>query len=131
MAESPRTFETESEAEKFCREREREDYETLWLVRRTDGERFAAEQIDPIQQSDPGYEGSPERQSGVVRWFSNEQGVGRIWADDGDLYFVIFSGIAGDGYRSLRDGDRVTFVHGTGIGDAWLPVADDVRVDAP
>jgi cold shock CspA family protein len=40
---------------------------------------------------------------------------------------VIFSGIAGDGYRSLADGARVTFVHGSGIGDALLPVADDVR----
>jgi len=47
---------------------------------------------------------------GTVKWFSNEKGYGFITPDDGgkDL-FVHFSSIAGDGYRSLDDGARVTF----------------------
>jgi hypothetical protein len=67
MTGPPRTFKTESEAEKFCLEREREDYETLWLVRDADGGGFIAEQIEPALQADPGYEGSGPRRSGVVR----------------------------------------------------------------
>ena len=47
---------------------------------------------------------------GTVKWFSNEKGYGFITPDDGgkDL-FVHFSSIAGDGYRSLDDGARVTY----------------------
>lgn len=127
MPDSSRIFESESEAEAFCREREREDYETLWLVRNADAQGFIAEQVQPVEQADPGYEGSAGPRTGVVRWFSNEQGVGRIWGNDGHLYFVHFSGIEGDGYRSLRDGDQVTFLHESGIGDAWLPVAEQVE----
>ena len=47
---------------------------------------------------------------GTVKWFSNEKGYGFITPDDGgkDL-FVHFSSIAGDGYRSLNDGARVSY----------------------
>ncbi len=47
---------------------------------------------------------------GTVKWFSNEKGYGFITPDDGtnDL-FVHFSSIAGDGYRSLDDGARVSY----------------------
>ena len=47
---------------------------------------------------------------GTVKWFSNEKGYGFITPDDGtkDL-FVHFSSIAGDGYRSLTDGGRVSY----------------------
>jgi cold shock protein len=47
---------------------------------------------------------------GVVKWFSAEKGYGFITPDDGskDL-FVHFSEIDGGGYRSLDEGQRVTF----------------------
>ncbi len=47
---------------------------------------------------------------GTVKWFSDEKGYGFITPDDGskDL-FVHFSNIEGDGFRSLTEGQRVTF----------------------
>jgi CspA family cold shock protein len=48
--------------------------------------------------------------SGTVKWFSDDKGFGFITPDEGgrDL-FVHFSGIIGDGYRSLQEGARVTY----------------------
>jgi CspA family cold shock protein len=48
--------------------------------------------------------------TGTVKWFNNEKGYGFISPDDGskDL-FVHFSNIAGQGYKSLNEGDRVEF----------------------
>ncbi|MCY4353942.1 MAG: cold-shock protein [Truepera sp.] len=64
--------------------------------------------------------------SGTVKWFSNEKGYGFIARDDGggDL-FVHFSAIEGDGYRSLSEGDEVTFDVGEG---AKGPQAQNVVV---
>ena len=47
---------------------------------------------------------------GTVKWFNAEKGFGFITPDEGgrDL-FVHFSGITGDGYRSLSEGAKVTF----------------------
>ncbi len=46
---------------------------------------------------------------GTVKWFSNEKGYGFIERDEGDDVFVHFSAIAMDGYKSLREGQRVEF----------------------
>jgi CspA family cold shock protein len=48
--------------------------------------------------------------TGTVKWFSDEKGFGFITPDGGgrDL-FVHFSGITGDGYRSLSEGAKVAF----------------------
>jgi len=48
--------------------------------------------------------------TGSVKWFSDDKGFGFITPDDGgrDL-FVHFSGIAGDGYRSLAEGAKVSY----------------------
>ena len=47
--------------------------------------------------------------NGVVKWFSNKKGYGFIAKEDGTDVFVHFTGINGDGFKSLQEGDRVTF----------------------
>ena len=47
--------------------------------------------------------------NGTVKWFNNRKGYGFIEQEDGPDVFVHFSGINGDGFKSLNEGDRVTF----------------------
>lgn len=46
---------------------------------------------------------------GKVKWFSNEKGYGFIEASDGEEIFVHFTGITSDGFRTLDEGQEVTF----------------------
>ncbi len=46
---------------------------------------------------------------GTVKWFNNTKGYGFIGRDDGPDVFVHYSAIAGDGYRTLQEGDPVEF----------------------
>ncbi len=50
------------------------------------------------------------RQSGTVKWFSDEKGYGFITPESGDDFFVHFRAIQGNGFKSLKEGQRVTFV---------------------
>jgi ribosome-associated protein YbcJ (S4-like RNA binding protein)/cold shock CspA family protein len=68
------------------------------------------------------------RRTGTVRWYSDEKGYGRITADDGEVLFVHFSGIVGEGYRSLEAGQRVSFVWDGGIQDHGRHHATAVQV---
>ena len=46
---------------------------------------------------------------GVVKWFSDQKGFGFIEQEDGADVFVHHTGINASGFKSLREGDRVTF----------------------
>ena len=47
--------------------------------------------------------------NGVVKWFNERKGYGFIEQEGGPDVFVHHSGINSDGFRSLNEGDRVTF----------------------
>jgi CspA family cold shock protein len=49
------------------------------------------------------------RATGTVKWFSQEKGFGFIQQDDGPDVFVHHTGIAGSGYKTLNEGERVEF----------------------
>ncbi|MCL2025369.1 MAG: cold shock domain-containing protein [Leptospirales bacterium] len=46
---------------------------------------------------------------GKVKWFNNQKGYGFISSSDGNDYFVHFTGIAGDGFKTLPEGANVQF----------------------
>ena len=47
---------------------------------------------------------------GTVKWFSEEKGYGFIELDDGsEDVFIHYTGIAGQGFRSLEEGEKVTY----------------------
>ncbi|MFQ6090493.1 MAG: cold-shock protein [Candidatus Bipolaricaulia bacterium] len=46
---------------------------------------------------------------GTVKWFNNSKGYGFIQQDNGDELFVHFTGIKGQGFRTLREGQAVEF----------------------
>ena len=46
---------------------------------------------------------------GIVKWFNNSKGYGFIEQEDGPDVFVHHSGINSEGFKSLNEGDQVTF----------------------
>ena len=47
--------------------------------------------------------------TGTVKWFNSEKGFGFITEDGGNDVFAHFSAIAGDGFKSLEEGQKVSF----------------------
>ncbi len=50
-----------------------------------------------------------ERFTGTVKWFNPAKGYGFIGRDDGEDVFVHFSAIEMEGYRQLKEGQKVEF----------------------
>ncbi|KIL49503.1 cold-shock protein [Jeotgalibacillus soli] len=46
---------------------------------------------------------------GTVKWFNAEKGFGFIEVEGGEDVFVHFSAITGDGFKSLEEGQKVSF----------------------
>lgn len=46
---------------------------------------------------------------GKVKWFNPEKGYGFIESEEGGDVFVHFSAIQGDGFKTLNEGEEVTF----------------------
>ena len=46
---------------------------------------------------------------GKVKWFNDSKGFGFLEQENGEDVFVHFSAITGDGFKSLAEGDEVTF----------------------
>jgi CspA family cold shock protein len=61
---------------------------------------------------------------GIVKWFNEKKGFGFIQKDDGGDVFVHQSSIDMPGFRTLREGDRVSFEVGEG---AKGPAAKNVK----
>jgi CspA family cold shock protein len=47
--------------------------------------------------------------NGIVKWFNEKKGFGFIAQEDGEDVFVHHTGINAKGFKSLKEGDRVTF----------------------
>jgi len=47
--------------------------------------------------------------NGIVKWFSDKKGYGFIENEEGGDVFVHFSAISMSGFKTLAEGDRVTF----------------------
>ncbi len=46
---------------------------------------------------------------GIVKWFNNEKGFGFIEQESGSDVFVHYSSIQSEGFKSLKEGDKVSF----------------------
>ncbi|MFL0802860.1 MAG: cold-shock protein [Agarilytica sp.] len=66
-----------------------------------------------------------EKRNGKVKWFNDSKGFGFISSEDGTDLFVHFSNIAGNGFKTLKEGQDVTYTEGEGRKG---PQAENVEV---
>lgn len=64
--------------------------------------------------------------NGTVKWFNESKGFGFITRDDGTDVFVHYSAIQGDGFKTLAEGDSVSF--DVVDGDKGLKAANIVKI---
>lgn len=50
-----------------------------------------------------------DRENGTVKWFNDAKGFGFIARESGDDIFVHFKSIQASGFKSLAEGDKVSF----------------------
>jgi len=50
-----------------------------------------------------------DRETGTVKWFNDAKGFGFISRESGPDVFVHFRAIQGNGFKSLKEGQKVTF----------------------
>jgi CspA family cold shock protein len=48
-------------------------------------------------------------ETGIVKWFNSSKGYGFISREKGEDVFVHYRSIEGDGFKSLDEGDKVTY----------------------
>lgn len=51
-----------------------------------------------------------DRQTGTVKWFNDAKGFGFITPETGEDVFVHFRAIMGNGFKSLQEGQKVSFI---------------------
>ena len=51
-----------------------------------------------------------DRQTGTVKWFNDAKGYGFITPESGSDLFVHFRSIVGSGFKSLQEGQKVSFL---------------------
>ncbi|WP_433696787.1 cold-shock protein [Nocardiopsis sp. CA-288880] len=68
-----------------------------------------------------------ERQTGTVKWFNDEKGYGFVTPESGPDLFVHFRAIESNGFKSLQEGQKVSFEAVQGQKGMQ---ADKVRVEA-
>ncbi len=66
-----------------------------------------------------------EKATGTVKWFNEAKGFGFIQQDKGADVFAHFSAISGDGYKTLKEGQKVEFTVSDG---AKGPQAENITV---
>lgn len=90
----------------------------------TCGERTGTTMPSPGGRPDDGPEPRPdvhpdmrhdEREEAVVAWFCSDRGFGQLETGDGELVYVCQRDILCDGFRSVDEGQRVTFVPGSDL----------------
>lgn len=55
-----------------------------------------------------------DRVTGTVKWFNEKKGFGFIAQENGPDVFAHFSAIQGSGFKTLAEGQRVSFILGNG-----------------
>jgi CspA family cold shock protein len=70
---------------------------------------FILWRADTQKKVPTGTHGEKKMAEGTVKWFNDTKGFGFIEQDNGPDVFVHFSAIQSDGFKSLAEGDRVSF----------------------